>query len=53
MKKIHRESGFSIFGGKFYVTSLNLGLGPPFCNCLYQIFEFLLYFGCFGLLELY
>ena len=40
MKKIFRESGFPIFGGKVYVASLKLDCWPPFCNCQtdFQIF---------------
>ena len=33
MEKFLRESGFPIFGGKFYVASLNLDFWPPFCYC--------------------
>ena len=35
-KKILRESGFSIFGGKFYVASLKLVFWPPFCNRIHS-----------------
>ena len=33
MEKFLRESGFPIFGGNFYVASLNLDFWPPFCYC--------------------
>ena len=32
MEKFLWESGFPIFGGKFYVASLKLVFWPPFCN---------------------
>ena len=44
MEKFFRESGFPIFGGKFYIASLNLGLSPPFCNRIsdFRFFKFVL-----------
>ena len=32
MEKFLRESGFPIFGGKFYVARWKLVFWPPFCN---------------------
>ena len=50
MEKSFLESGFPIFGGKFYVASLNLGFWPPFCTCIFDFRLFLLNFSSFELL---
>ena len=52
MEKFLRESGFPIFGRKFYVARLKLFFCRHFV-IVYPIFIFLLYFGSFGLLYLW
>ena len=56
-EKFLRESGFPIFGRKFYVARWKLVFWPPFCTCIsdfrfffFFFFFFLLYFCSFGLL---
>ena len=50
MEAFLRESGFPIFGGKFLCREFEVSVFGRHFVTVHLIFDFLLYFGCFGLI---